>query len=298
MPSLASRALPLALALRGPKRAFTSTEATLALVAGLQVRPTNYAPPRHLDRIVEFSVRLVDGWVVYEVTPRKGTSTRRALYLHGGAGIQQISAWHWNLVAELSAATSTRFTVPIYPLAPAGTVAEVIPRATELAAALITEVGPERTTVIGDSAGATIALAVAIQLRDHGLPQLHQTVLISPALDLSFSNPAMATIAPHDPFLAIAGTRTAAQLWLGELSVEDPLVSPINADLTGLGPITLFSGTRDILNPDARRLVGLARAAGVPLEFHEEPDMVHVYPLFPIPEGRRARAEIRRVLTT
>lgn len=297
MPSLASRALPLALALRGPKRAFSSAEATHALVAGLQVRPTNYAPPRHLDRIADFSVRIADGWVVYEVSPRGAESPRRALYLHGGTGIHQITALHWNLVADLAATTATRFTVPIYPLAPAGTVADVIPRATELAVALLTEVGPDRTSVFGDSAGGTMALAVALQLRDRGLPPLHQTVLISPALDLTFSDPEIATIAPHDPFLALPGTQAAAQMWLGDLSIDDPMVSPINADLTGLGDITLFSGTRDILNPDARRLARLADAAGVRLEFHEAPEMVHVYPLFPIPEGRRARAVLRRVLT-
>lgn len=87
------------------------------MVAGLQVRPTNCAPPCDLDRVVEFSVRMVGGWVLHEVSPRRTTSTRHARYLHGGTGIQQITTWHWSLVAELSVATSTRFTVPMDPFA-------------------------------------------------------------------------------------------------------------------------------------------------------------------------------------
>jgi acetyl esterase/lipase len=54
----------------------------------------------------------------------------------------------------------------------------------------------------------------------------------------------------------------------------------------------VFSGTRDIVNPDARRLADRAAAAGVDAEYHEQPGLVHVYPLTPTPEGRAARAVI------
>jgi acetyl esterase/lipase len=53
--------------------------------------------------------------------------------------------------------------------------------------------------------------------------------------------------------------------------------------------LTVFSGTRDILQPDIRVLVDKARTSGVDVEYHEEPGLVHVYPLTPIPEGRKAR---------
>jgi acetyl esterase/lipase len=54
--------------------------------------------------------------------------------------------------------------------------------------------------------------------------------------------------------------------------------------------LTVFSGTRDILNPDTRLLVDKAVAAGVDVDYHEEQGLVHVYPLTPTPEGRAARA--------
>ena len=69
--------------------------------------------------------------------------------------------------------------------------------------------------------------------------------------------------------------------------------------LTGLGPLTVFSGIRDILQPDIRLLIDKARTAGIDVDYHEQPGLVHVYPLTPTPEGRDALAIlIERLRTT
>jgi len=115
------------------------------------------------------------------------------------------------------------------------------------------------------------------------------TVLISPALDLSLGNPDIASVEPTDPWLSRDALHVYAERWRGDLPVDDPRVSPLAADLTGLGPLTVFSGTRDILNPDARLLADKAAAAGVDIEYYEQPGLIHVYPLTPTPEGRAAR---------
>ncbi len=296
MPSLASKAMPALLALRGSKKTFSSAEATRKQVAALALRPDRYGPPKSLDRKVDLAVRRVCGWPVYDVIPKDVEPTRRALYTHGGAWIHEITPSHWRFIAELVAATQTVFTVPIYPLAPVGTAATVIPVITDLAAELLAAVGPERCVLIGDSAGGGMALAIAMQLRDRGLPAPRATVLISPSLDLSFSNPQIAKIAPRDPFLGVPGLHVAARLWRGELPIDDPMVSPIYGDLTGLAPITMFSGTDDILNADATTLVELARGTNLDVELHEAPGMIHVYPLLPIPEAKQARSTIKELL--
>ncbi len=296
MQSLTSRFMPALIRHRGARNIFSTAEATLAHVAALQLRPTSYAPPPDLDRTVELSVHTLKGWPVYDVNPRQRAPSGRALYAHGGAWIREITAAHWDLIADLVASTNTRFIVPIFPGAPTGTAATVVPFFTDLAAELLAEVGPPNVTLIGDSAGGTIALATAQQLRDRGLPAPHRTILISPALDLSFTDPALVRIAPRDPWLAIDGPKAAAELWRGGLPIEDPMVSPMNGDLTGLAPITLFSGTRDIMNADARRFIQLASDAGLPVDYHEAAEMLHVYPLLPTPEARRARAVMKAVL--
>lgn len=74
------------------------------------------------------------------------------------------------------------------------------------------------------------------------------------------------------------------------------MVSPINGSLAGLGPITMFCGTRDILLADAERLVALAAASGHPLDYHQAEGMLHVYPILPMPEGDAARRLIVQAL--
>lgn len=292
MPSLLTAAMPMIMTLRGSKRQFESAERTLARMAELQVRPKRFAPPRGLDRRVRISVGSVSGWPVYEVSPRDSPPPRRALYLHGGCYVFEISAQHWHMIADLATSTGSRFTVPIFPLAPLATADTIVPTAADIAATLIADVGGDATTVLGDSAGGGMALAVAMQLRDRGLPA-PRVILISPWLDISGTDPQLAVIAPRDPWLAVPGSRAAGAVYRGDVAEDDPMVSPINGDLRNLGPVTMLSGTRDILNADARRLVRLAAAQNVPLEYHEAPEMIHVFPLLPIPEAKRARRIIR-----
>jgi len=172
-----------------------------------------------------------------------------------------------------------------------------VPVVADLAGQLVDEVGAANVALLGDSAGGTIALASAMRLRDRGVPSPAEVVLISPALDLRFTDPLIPRIQPTDPWLAVPGGRAAAESWSGDLPLTDPLVSPLFGDLDGIGRITLFSGTHDILNADALALVRKARSTGHPLDYHQQPNLLHVYPLLPIPEGAAARREIAAVLT-
>jgi acetyl esterase/lipase len=293
MPSLATRALQTVAALGGWDQRWTDAAVTRAEVAALALRPARYSPPRRLDRIVDISVRAVDGWPVYDLNPKREPARRAALYLHGGGFINEIRPQHWTLAAGLASATATCFTVPIYPLAPSGTAAAVLPVVEELAAGVIARNGAERAVLMGDSAGAGIVLATAQSLRDRGLVAA-QTVLVSPWLDLSLADPSVrrGTTGPVLP-----GLRVAGDLYRGELDLQDPRVSPIYGDLAGLGPIAIFTGTRDRVHGDSVRLATRARQAGVSVAYHEASGLMHDYPLYPLPESRQARAQIRTLIS-
>ncbi len=157
--------------------------------------------------------------------------------------------------------------------------------------------GSRRTFLLGDSAGGQIALSSAILLRDKGFfEQPCRLFLIAPALDAAMANPPeIPALEPRDPWLSRPGIAEYVRYWRGGLSIDDPpLVSPLSAELTGLTALTIFTGTRDILNPpDAHLLARRATAAGgVDADVIEGEGMVHVYPLLPIPEGRAARRRI------
>jgi acetyl esterase/lipase len=294
--SIRSALLAVLVPFAGWQREFRSADRTLRHAAEHRLRPVPYAPPRRLDRRVRITVRPVQGWPVYTVAPPGGTATSRALYVHGGAWVHEISPWHWRLITELAVSADAAITVPVYPLVPDGTAGTVVPVIADLAAALVEEAGAERVTLVGDSAGGTIALAAAMLLRDRDAPAPRDVVLISPSLDLRFTDPLIPVIQPKDPWLAVPGPRAAAERWRGDLPLTDPLVSPLFGSLEGLGRITLFTGTRDITNADAHALVRRARAVGHPLDLHERPNLLHDYPLHPIPEGAAARRVIAGIV--
>lgn len=290
MPSVASRLAPTLLRLDRTKAVWSSAGRTHAHLADLARDPAGHAPPASLSRLVGVSLRTVAGWPVYRLTPR--TRARRrgpVVYLHGGGWIHEITSRQWWFAARTASATGRTVVVPVYPLAPAGSAAEVVAGTVDLVASLA---GP--VALLGDSAGATIAVAAALVGRDGPVDRL---VLVSPAVDLSFTDPELARIAPTDPWLAVPGLQVAVDLWRRDLPVDDPRVSPLHGDLAGLPPVTMFSGTRDIVNADAHAFHERASAAGVDVTLHEAPGMIHDYPLLPIPEGRRARTQIVAALT-
>ena len=294
MASFLSRLAPLVITLRGSKRKFSTAERTLADVERLRRHPVAFAPPAKLSKTVDVAVGSHNGWPVYEISAPGTVPTAHVVYLHGGCYVYQIDPVHWAFIAKLAVEANVRVVVPVMTLAPDATADETVPAVADLVATLIAE--SDRVSLVGDSSGGGLALAVAMVLRDRGVAPLHATVLISPWLDISGTDPRLVEIAPRDPWLAVPGTRAAGELYRGSLAEDDPLVSPIHGSLAGLGPVTMFSGTRDILNADATRFVPLAAAAGVPLDYHEGPGMIHNYPILPMPEGDAARAVIVGIL--
>lgn len=284
--------VPPALRLARADRVFATVPGARRHVAERALRPSRYGPPRTLRRDVAVEVTEHEGWAVYTLRPIETPARGAVVYCHGGGWVNEIVLQHWQLAAQIAAEAGTTVIVPIYPLIPFGTAQEANRVVVDLAVRAREEHGA--VCLAGDSAGGQIALSVAVTLRDDHAVTVARTVLIAPALDLSLSHPQIPLVLPHDPWLGVEGTRHLIELWRADLPLEDPRVSPLAADLAGLGPLTIFVGTRDILWPDARLLRDRARAAGVEVELHERPGLVHVYPLLPTRSGRDARGSIVR----
>lgn len=296
-PSWQSRCLNRVLQLLQVKQKLASAEAVRAHVRRLARRPASHRPTGLGEGVDVTMQTSALGWPVYVVTPSQGcTGDDVVVFLHGGGYINEIVRAHWRFVAHLVREARIRCVVPIFPLAPRATAIDLVPGTGELLRALLDDVGAARLTLMGNSAGAGLALAAAQWLRNSGYRQPHRLVLVSPALDATFSRPEQVTIATRDPMLAIPGLVEAGLLYAGDLEVAHPYVSPLNGDFRDLAPILAFAGTRDLLYPDSIELASKARAAGVPIELHLKRDQPHNYPALPTPEGRQAREIIVRAL--
>lgn len=131
-----------------------------------------------------------------------------------------------------------------------------------------------------------------MQAIKEGLARPSALVLLSPWLDLTVSDPVQAAIEPHDVMLMRPGARAAGRWYAGDWPLDDWRVSPLHGELAGLPPVLMFCGTHDILVVDARRLAARVRREGADLAYVEEPGLMHVYALMPLPEARAARERI------
>lgn len=249
------------------------------------------APPTKLVARHDVSSRQVEGFDCYTVTPRGGLTTRAVVYLHGGSYISEIAPQHWSFISRLADA-GVRVEVPIYGLAPQHSYRDAYPFLIAVYRDLLVEVDVSAVAIAGDSAGGGLALGLAQALTDAGLPQPGRLVLISPWLDLTLSNPELPALAPRDPWLNIDGTVEAGKSWAGGDDPTDPRLSPLNGPLAGLAPMQVYVGTRELCLPDVLALQQQARAAGTTFELTVCEGAVHVYPLTPTPEGRRATRAI------
>ncbi|WP_317566677.1 alpha/beta hydrolase [Rhodococcoides yunnanense] len=250
---------------------------------------TTSVVPRVLRRTHAVNTARIGGFTSYRLQPRTGAPTHAVLYLHGGAYSGEIAPQHWDLVSAMVSA-GLRVDVPIYGLTPQFTYRD----AYEFIVTLYTRLRAEADSVavMGDSSGGALALGLVQHILDHGGRPPERLVLISPWLDLTLTNPDIADMESRDPWLTRAGLIEAGRAWAGG---DDPTVSalsPINGTLAGLPATEVYIGTHDIFHPDTLELRDRAARAGSDVQVIECAGAVHVYPLVPAPEGRKARAAI------
>ncbi|MCY7402072.1 MAG: alpha/beta hydrolase [Nocardioides sp.] len=239
----------------------------------------------------KWDAEVVDiGFPCHVLTPSGRRVDRTLYYVHGGAFMAPIDAFHIRYATRLADAIGARIVMPDYPLAPEHSWRDSHDELVEDAARWAAE--PGGAVLAGDSSGGGLALAMALSMRDRGLAPATQLLLHAPWIDLTTSTPETEAAAAIDPWLFLTKLYAYAEWWAG--SPDDlgrPEVSPGLADLTGLPPALVLYGTRDLLHPGCRLLVRRAAEAGWGLTAVEEPDLIHVYGLLPgVPEAGRAFA--------
>jgi acetyl esterase/lipase len=272
------------------KRAFEGAANTRRRALSRQRRGDR--PPTLLTRMVRDVTRAqVAGMTVWTVRPRRQPARVRVLYLHGGGYVHPLTPDYWRLVRALSGAPA-EVVVPAYPLAPGATADEVVPRLLEV----VRDPGGLPTVVMGDSAGGALTLVLAQQVRDTGGVQPARLVALCPWLDATLDEATVRDLESSDPMLAESGLRAAGRWWAGGRDPADPLVSPLFGGLGDLAPLDVWIGDRDILRPAVDELERRAPGSALRLTVHEVPSMFHVWMTHEIPEARRTRRDLVRLV--
>ena len=158
-------------------------------------------------------------------------------------------------------------------------------------ALLAAGVDPARTVIAGDSAGGGLGVATVVGARDAGLPLPRALHLISPWANLTNVGPAYAAKGETDFIITQTGIDEFATTYLAAADPKHPRASPVFADLSGLPPMLIQVGSEEALMSDSILLAERAGLARVDVTLRIWPDMIHIWPFFPISAGGRAIEE-------
>ena len=241
----------------------------------------------------------IAGVTTYRCTPAEANDPTQPLYLyfHGGAFV--FGAGRFAMALGAKAADELRLTTlsvdyrtpPEYPF----------PAALEdgfaVYQALLAGAGERRIVIGGESAGANLAAAVTLLIRDRGLPPPAAVVLLTPEADLTEAGDSFRTNELLDVTLK-TGLPECNALYAGGHALTDPYVSPLFADFgRGFPPTLVQSGTRDLFLSNSVLMHRKLRRAGVEAELHVWEAMPHAgFGFGAVPENAEIAEEVRRFI--
>jgi len=237
-----------------------------------------------------------DGVPAEWIVPGGGTTSgKTVLFLHGGSYTTGSISSYRSLAANICLATGARTLIIDYRLAPE----HPFPAAVEDAASAYRWImqghaDPGKVVIAGDSSGGSLALALAVYLRDRGDMLPAGLVSIAPMTDLLMTGDTWKTNAKSDIVIYPHKEQAFAEMYLSGTDPKNPHASPLYADLRGLPPIFIQVGTPEVLLSDSTRLAERAREAGVKVTVELWENMQHDWHFTAsfIPEGREAIARI------
>lgn len=239
-------------------------------------------------------------------------SSRRTLYIHGGAWAMGSPLSHRVITSKFSEMTGGAVLAIDYRLMPEH------PRRASIedcrtAYRWILDNGPEgpqpitALVVAGDSAGGNLTLSTIAWARDQQLRAADAAVALSPATDGTLSGKTLKSNLASDAMLGplfapLTRLPHSLLLWLTLLLNRArpcaPDISPVHGDLGGLPPTLIHVGEDEMLLDDAQRYQNKALAAGSLVTLQSWRHVVHVWHMFDqqLSEAGQAYVEIGKFL--
>jgi epsilon-lactone hydrolase len=224
---------------------------------------------------------ILGGISAVEVTIADGDSENVILYFHGGVYVIGSAASSVPLVSDVARHVGARAFTLDYRLAPEHPFPAAVEDAQDAYQGLLEQgIRPEQIALAGESAGGGLAVALLVALRDSGAPLPSSAYLMSPYADLTLSGDSMVTKEALDSTLSPDALGLRIPDYVDSADPKDPLISPVFADLSGLPPLLIQSGSHEILLSDALRLAERAALADVEISLDVVPGAPHVFQAF------------------
>jgi epsilon-lactone hydrolase len=210
--------------------------------------------------------------------------------IHGGGFLGGSVYTHRKMFGHLAKAAGARALVVSYHLLPEGVFPVPADDVTSAYRWLLDQgISPGHIAFAGDSVGGWLAVTVQLRAREQGLPLPAAALLMSPSVDMETTGESYEANRDCDPFFKKEVVAGIIRNFLGQgTDARDPRVNPLQADLSGLGPLYIQAGGDETLADDARQLDAHARKAGVEVRLDIFPGMLHT---FQMAAGRAPEAD-------
>ncbi len=217
--------------------------------------------------------------------PKGYKSRAGVIYGHGGGWVLGSPETHDDMCAEMAAGADCVVVLMDYRLAPEHPFPAQLEDSIKVWRWMIGQghtFGIDRTRIIaaGDSAGGQMSVALAMTLREMGLPQVNGMVLIYPALGTDMNTDSYDRNA-HSPSLSRDEMTFYWESFLGQPGSpawRDPKAVPnLALDLTGMPPAYITVAGHDPLHDDGVVFCEKLKRANVACELREEPALAHSY---------------------
>lgn len=229
-------------------------------------------------------------------TPSDHDADKMLVLMHGGGFALGSAISHRKLAGHIGSACRAQVFVVDFSLAPEHPYPIARDEGLAVFRALVAAGrAPRDITLVGDSAGANLAISMVLRLLADSEDVPGSIITMSPWLNMENNGATLDSNDATDFLIAREGLQGNIDRYLsGGASATDPFVNPLYADLTGFPPLYICAGAVESLLDDAVRLAALAERDGVDATFIVADDMQHVYP-FLAGNHPRADAEIAAI---
>lgn len=228
---------------------------------------------------------------ISEVKP-KDESNKLLIFIHGGAFVSGPSQHHWDAVEKISKQTPYTIWLCDYPKAPEHKISQISANIDHIYSKALENFNPDKITIIGDSVGGTLAIALTQRLIQKNSMLPYRLILISPVMDATLSNPEIDEIDRLDPMLSKKGVLSAKQMCAENNNLNDVSISPINGNFEQFPKTLLFLAEYDITYPDQRLLEKKLEESNVAYDTIVGEGMPHIWPLLPIMKEAKSAFKI------
>ena len=224
------------------------------------------------------------------VTPSTTVDDEVVMYMHGGGFMYGSVTSHAAMVSYFAQIVNQKILLINYRLAPEHPFPGGLNDCVQVIETFCKEHPRSSFGIMGDSAGGNLVMAAQLQLKAINGPMPRYSIMISPWVDLECKNPSYTKNEQAEAILSRGYLQLCAQLYAGEYPLSDSLVSPINADLSGLPPALILCGSVEILKDDSVLLQEQLEQAGVPAECIVFEGEQHVWPFMDIHSAASQKA--------